>query len=94
MLVALPSRIALPEHREREPVDLEVDDPGNLAFGSPPPWRRAIRWTTRSVYVSSSFVPKITSRTTLTAATSERREQRPAEVVDHEGVVQHIATRA
>ena len=34
-----------------------------------PPWRRAIRWTTRTVYVSSSFVPKITSRNTLTAAT-------------------------
>ncbi len=36
---------------------------------SPPPWRRAIRCTTRREYVSSSFVPKITSRTTLTAAT-------------------------
>ena len=59
-----------PQHRQREPVDLEEDDPGNVGLESRPPWRRAIRWTTRSVYVSSSFVPKITSSTTLTAATT------------------------
>ena len=35
---------------------------------SAPPWRFAIRWTTLSVYVSSSFVPKMTSSTTPTAA--------------------------
>ena len=49
---------------------------------SPPPWRFAIRWTTLSVYVSSSFVPKMTSSTTPTAAATSAASKRPAEVVD------------
>ena len=40
--------------------------PGTSVFVTLP-CRRAIRCTTRSVYVSSSFVPKTTWRTTLTA---------------------------
>ena len=35
-----------------------------------PPCRFAIRWITRSEYVSSSFVLKMISRTMLTAAIS------------------------
>ena len=57
------------EHREREPVDLEVDDPGNVRCGSRRPGGGRFAGRRAAVYVSSSFVPKITSRTTLTAAT-------------------------
>ena len=59
-----------PQHRQREPVDLQEDDPRARRSGVAPPCRRAMRWTTRSVYVSSSLAENTTSRTTLTAATT------------------------
>jgi hypothetical protein len=55
------------QHRQREPVDLEEDDPRRARL-HPLAERRAIRCVTRSVYVSSSFVPSTASKTTPSAA--------------------------
>ena len=58
------------QHREREPVDLEEDDARARRCPSCAPRRRAIRRVTRTVYSSSSFVPRSTCSTMLTAAIS------------------------
>ena len=78
MFGALPSRMARCEHGQGQTVDLEEDDSRDVRAWIAPPWRRAIRWMTRSVYVSSSLRPKITSSTTLTAdATNAVRSAQP-----------------
>ena len=69
MCGALPSRIARRSTGNASPSISRKTIPGTSVRVAPP-WRFAIRWTTRSVYVSSSFVEKITSSTTLTAATT------------------------
>ena len=63
---AVAHRVA--QHRQREPVDLEEEDPRGVGAVPRAPCRRATRWTTRSVYSSSSFVPVTTWSTIETAA--------------------------
>ena len=66
MVGALPSRIARCRTGSASPSISRKTRPGT-SVSTRSPERRAIRWITRSVYVSSSFVPKRTSRTTVTA---------------------------
>ena len=66
IVVAFPSRIARRSTGSASPSISRKMIPGMSVFVTLP-CRRAIRWTTRSVYVSSSFVPAIAWRTTLTA---------------------------
>ena len=89
MFVAFPSRIALPEHGEREPVDLEEDDPGHVRSG-----RAAL--AAGDALDDSQRVGVVVVRPEdhleddADRGDDERREQRPAEVVDHEGVLQQV----
>ena len=66
MVVAFPSRIARRSTGSASPSISRKMIPGMSVFVTSP-CRRAMRCTTLSVYVSSSFVPARTSRTTLTA---------------------------
>ena len=72
------------QHRQREPVDLEEEDPRACRCDVWPPWRRAMRWITRSVYSSSSFVPVTTCEHDRDGGHHERREQRVPERVDRD----------
>ena len=67
MFGALPSRIARAQHRQREPVDLQEEDPRDVGLPAPP-CRFATRCVTRTVYASSSLVPKTTSSAVDTTA--------------------------
>ena len=87
MVGAFPSRIARRSTGSASPSISRKRIPGT-SVSSAAPWRRAIRCTTLTVYVSSSFVPRITWRTTLAAAIDEGGQERPAEVVDGEAVVE------
>src|SRR5262245_60094318 len=67
MFGAFPSRIARwRTGRARPSISRKMIPGASVIVCSPE--RRAIRWMTRYVYVSSSFVPKSTSSTTPTAA--------------------------
>ena len=88
--VAVAHRAA--QHRQRQPVDLEEHDPGDVGRAMMP-WRRAIRCAIRIDPMSS--VPSRTASTTLTAATTSAAEQRPAEAVDAQDAVgQGVGQRA
>ena len=88
--VAVPHRP--PEHRKREPVDLEVDDPGNLGSG-----RAALAagdslddaQRVRVVVVR----PEDDLEHDAHGCDHERRQQRPAEVVHRERVVEQHPRR-
>src|SRR5829696_2021220 len=69
MFGALPSRIARRRTGNARPSISRKMIPG-ASVRVAPPCRRAMRWTTRSVYVSSSFAEKTTSSTTLMAAST------------------------
>ena len=68
-----------PQHRQREPVDLEEDDARHVRAPPRSPERRAIRWMTRSVYVSSSFVAEqhVERRSSTADATSAASSAHP-----------------
>ena len=83
--VAVPHRAA--KHGQREPVDLEEDDPRQVGLLDRAPWRRAIRRATRSVYVSSSLRPEDDVEDDADRRDDERREERPPEVVDADDAV-------
>ena len=72
---ALPSRIARRSTGSASPSISRKMIPGT-SVRSCAPWRRAIRWITRSVYVSSSFVPRTTWSTI--AHRGDRRARRAA----------------
>ena len=81
---ALPSRIARRSTGSDRPSISRKMMPGTVGLGRLARRARATRWTTRRVYVSSSLVPTITSRTIADRRRHQRREQRPAEVVDRD----------
>ncbi len=85
--VAVPHRPA--EHGKREPVDLEEDDPGHVRSG-----RAAL--AAGNALDDSQRVRVVVVRPEdhleddAHGGDDERREQRPAEVVDRKGVLQQI----
>ena len=93
MFGALPSRIARCSTGSARPSISRKTIPG-ASVSTRSPERRAIRWITRSVYVSSSFVPKITSSTTPTAdATSATRSADQNESIERSpSVIQSAAS--
>ena len=79
MLGALPSRIAWRRIGSASPSISRNRIPG-VSVRASTPWRRATRFTTRTVYSSSSFVPVMTWSTIETAAiTSEASRASPKE---------------
>ena len=74
------------QHRQREPVDLEVDDPGDVGRGDDPlPLRDPVRDPDRGRVVRAEQHREHHAH----RRHHQRREQRPAEVVDREDAVGH-----
>ena len=83
---ALPSRIARCSTGSASPSISRNTIPG-ASVRTRSPERRAIRWMTRNVKVSSSFVPKSASSATRDPGRDERNQERRAERVDREVAV-------
>ena len=78
-----------PEHGQREPVDLEVDDPGHVGrVAAALPARDALHDAQRVRVVVVR--PEDHLEHDAHGGDDERREERPAEVVDREGVLEHV----
>ena len=67
------------QHRQREAVDLQEDDPGHVGARRCCRAGRAIRRVTRSVYSSSSLVPAMTCSTMPDGRDHHRHQQRVGE---------------
>ncbi len=94
MFGAFPSRIARWSTGSASPSISRKTTPGALVCVRSPE-RRAIRWTTRNVYVSSSFVPNSVSRATPSAeATSATPSAAQNESIDRSPFVMLSAARS
>ena len=80
--IAVPQRP--PQHRQREPVDLQIDDPGHVGRGDDPlPTRNPVRDPDRGHVMGAEQHRKHQAH----SRHHQRRKQRPAEVVDREDPV-------
>ena len=77
-----------PQHGQREPVDLEIDDPGDVGRGDDPlPLRDPLRRADRPHVVRAEQHGEHDAH----GGDDERGEERPAEVVDAEHAVGHVS---